>query len=207
MAENQQQTGNSKTYYKIIDGDIRRKAKPDDNVGFVTKRTLKTGEEVDEYKIGSLSGLIKSMAIETKEFGGKKISSLEVLLSDVGENYLLQIPVESKYFASFIEKLPNVDYSQYVTVSVYDFIPSDSKKKKTGVTIKQAGNKVTSAFSKENPLPGVGDFPIDGDEEEVKLWGIQRTKALKKLLTEEVARLNTPAEVTASQEETGDLPF
>jgi hypothetical protein len=213
MAENQQTTGAHKLYYSVIEGSLRRKAKPEDNAEFVTKRTNKSGQEVEEYTAGSLSGIIDSIAVVSKEFNGKKVTNLEVLLKDVGENYLLQFPVESKYFASFAEKLPNVDYTQYVTISVYDWTPTGESKKKTGVSIKQAGQKVLSFFSKENPLPGVDPFPVGGADDDVKLWGIQRTKALKKLIEQEAVRLQdskapvAKAEEAAAPQPEDDLPF
>lgn len=216
MAENQQTTGGTKLYYSIIEGELRRKAKQEDNAEFIRKRTNKSGQELEEYAPGSISGLVKSLLINSKEFNGKKVTNLELLLSDVGENYLLQVPVESKYFASLVEKLPNIDFGQYVNVSVYDFTPTDSNKRRVGVTVKQNNVKLTSAFSKENPLPGVPDFPTNGDDDEKKLWGITRTKALKSLVAEQNNRLQeflkgpAPESVVAEPAAEGsadDLPF
>jgi len=215
MAQNNYNGGGQKFYFNIIEGELRRKAKQDDNELYVRRRTNKSQQEVEEFAVGSLSGIIEQVFVETKEFGGKKMSSLIIQLSDVGEVYVIQIPVESKYFGSAVEKLPNIDYTQYVTLSVYDWTPPGESKRKAGVTFKQAGNKVASAYSKENPLPGVSEFPKDGDDDEKKLWGIQRTKALKKVVENEGLRLNhTKHSETVSNvappvehQEQDDLPF
>lgn len=209
MAENRIPSSGSKTYYSIIEGEIRRKAKPGDDEQYIRKRVNKSQQEVQEFAVGALTGRIKNVAVIVKDFNGKKISNLELDLEDVGEVYQLQIPVESKYFGSLVEKLPNLDYNQYVNVSVYDWTPA-GEKRKTGVSIKQNNNKVPSFYSKENPLPGVGDFPRTGEDEDVKLWGIQRTKALKKVVESENLRLRAPQPTATPQvanHEPDDLPF
>jgi hypothetical protein len=189
MAENNNNQHSKRLYYSVIDGELRRKANPEDNQEFVKKRTRKDGVEVMEYVPSSISGSITSFEIKTEEFNGKKISRLNVSLSDSGEEYLIQFPVDSRYFGSFVSKLPNVNFNNPVELSVYDFTDKFNKKV-AGVTVKQ-GSKVTDFFTKENPLPGVSAYPTNGDDDEKKLWGIQRTKALKLVVSEQYDRLNT----------------
>lgn len=209
MAENNNNQHSKKLYYSVIDGELRRKANPDDNQEHVKKRTRKDGVEVMEYVPSSLSGFVSSFEIKTEDFQGKKISRLNVTLSDAGHEYLVQFAVESRYFGSFVSKLPNVNFNNPVDISVYDFIDK-SGKKVAGVTIKQ-GAKVTDYFTKDNPLPGVSSYPFDGDDDEKKLWVIQRTKALKTVVIGQYDRLKnelvSDVQGTQASDLSTDLPF
>jgi hypothetical protein len=207
MAENNNNQHSKRLYYSVIDGELRRKANPEDNQEHVKKRTRKDGVEVSEYVPSSISGYISSFEIKTEDFQGKKISRLNVSLTDVGEEYLVQFPVESRYFGSFVSKLPNINFGNAVEISVYDFIDK-SGKKVAGVTVKQ-GSKVSDYFTKENPLPGVSAYPFDGDDDEKKLWGIQRTKALKSVVVGQYDRLKSEPvpEPVSDIDSSTDLPF
>jgi hypothetical protein len=199
MAENNR-TQSRKVYYSVIDGELRRKARQEDNIEYVKKRTRKDGTEVSEYVASSISGNIKSFEIKTEDFGGKKISKLSIDIQDIGDEYNIQIPVESRYFSSFITKLPNLSQNNFIELSVYDFVDK-SGKKVAGVTIKlENGEKVTDFYNKENPIPGVPNYPANGDDDEKKLWGIQRTKALKSILNEQSSRF-------ANSEQSESIPF
>jgi hypothetical protein len=218
MAQNNNTTsGATKFYFNIIEGELRRKAKQDDDQQFVRNRTNKSGLEVSEFAVGSLSGILENFGVVTEEYNGKKMSSLVLNIRDVDELYIVNIPVDSKYFGTLVRRLPNIDFSSYVTISPYDFVAKDNGKRKVGISVKQNNNKVLDAFSKENPLPGVGEFPIGGDDDEVKLWGIQYTKALKQLVASQLERLNVSKvnaqvaavapEVDTQDNPADDLPF
>ena len=207
MAENNNNQHSKRLYYSVIDGELRRKANPEDNQEYVKKRTRKDGVEVSEYVPSSISGTISSFEIKTEDFQGKKISRLNVTLSDVGEEYLIQFPVDSRYFGSFVSKLPNVKFNNSVEISVYDFTDKTGKKV-AGVLVKQ-GSKVPDFFTKENPLPGVSAYPFDGDDDEKKLWGIQRTKALKSVVVGQYERLKSElvADAPSVSDYSDDIPF
>lgn len=211
MAENNSSGQHSRRfYYSVIDGELRRKANPEDNQAFIKKRTRKDGQEVSEYVPSSISGYIDEFEIKTEDFQGKKISKLNIVLSDVDEKYVIQFPVESRYFGSFITKLPNVKYDSYTEISVYDFVDKYGKKV-AGITIKHNGQKVSDAYNKENPLPNVIAYPSNGDDDEKKLWGIQRTKALKLILSNEYERLKAtekvPNNLSPVEDSSDDIPF
>jgi hypothetical protein len=217
MAQNtNNKTQGSRFYYKIIEGEFRRKAlATDENT---VKRTTKDGTEVEEFKADSLSGDLVSFELVTQEYQGKKMTDLVVTLHDIGETYIIQIPVESRYFQSFVNKLPNMDFSEPVNLMAYKFTPKDKVKPVSGIAIKQDGHKIEDYYNKNNPLPGVPEFPANGDDSEKKMWGLQQTIALKKLLTEQQGRFadakegNTFAQEPANTkaEDLGDsapLPF
>ena len=206
MAQNNRQQTGSRFYFRIIEGDLRRKAlRTDENT---TKRTTKDGSEVEEFTANSLSGILKSFELVTNEYQGKKMTDLVVTLYDIGETYIIQIPVESRYFSSFVVKLPNINLNETVELSSYKFTPKDRVKALTGISIKQNGQKITDFYNKDNQLPGVPAFPADGDDSEKKMWGLQQTIALKKLLAEQQERLKEPAKETVSnEEEDSQLPF
>jgi hypothetical protein len=207
MAENNNHSHSKKLYYSVIDGSLRRKANPEDNQDHVKKRTRKDGVEVSEYVPSSISGYISNFEIKTEDFQGKKISKLNVTLTDVGEEYMIQFSVDSRYFGSFVAKLPNINFNKSVEVSVYDFTDKFNKKV-AGVTVKQ-GSKVPDFYTKENPLPGVSAYPSDGDDDEKKLWGIQRTKALKLVVSSQYDRLKSELQLDAPVQSaySEDAPF
>lgn len=207
MAENNNTQHSKRLYYSVIDGELRRKANPEDNQEYVKKRTRKDGVEVSEYVPSSISGTISSFEIKSEEFNGKKISRLNVTLTDSGDEYLIQFPVESRYFGSFVQKLPNINFEKPVDISVYDFTDKFNKKV-AGVTVKQ-GSKISDFYTKENPLAGVSPYPADGDDDEKKLWGIQRTKALKSVVSSQYERLKSELVVDAPvvSDYSEDIPF
>lgn len=207
MAENNNHNHSKKLYYSVIDGSLRRKANPEDNQEYVKKRTRKDGVEVSEYVPSSISGYISNFEIKTEDFQGKKISKLHVTLSDSGEEYLIQFSVDSRYFGSIVSKLPNIDFNKSVEVSVYDFTDKFNKKV-AGVTVKQ-GSKIADYYTKENPLPGVSSYPADGDDDEKKLWGIQRTKALKAVVAGQYDRLKNELQIDSPVQSaySEDVPF
>ncbi len=209
MAQHTRQATGSRFYYKIIEGEFRRKAlATDENT---VKRTAKDGTELEEFKADYLSGELKSFELVTQEYQGKKMTDLVVTLYDIGETYIIQIPVESRYFQSFINKLPNIDFSEPVNMMAYRFTPKDKVKAVSGISIKQDGHKVEDYHNKNNPLPNVPDFPVNGDDSEKKMWGLQQTIALKKLLAEQQVRFkdqqNTQEPANKEAEENSDLPF
>lgn len=210
MAQNTKQpkTG-SRFYYKIIEGDFRRKALATDEK--TVKRTKKDGTEVEEYIAKDLSGVLKSFELVQGEWQGKKMTDLVITVEDIGETYVIQIPADSKYFSSFVNKLPNLNFGERVVMSPYHFTPKDKVKPLSGITIYQDKVKVKDFYSKDNPLPGVPEFPANGDDSERKMWGLQQTIALKKVLAEQQGRLaektNEPEPVSNPAEEDSDLPF
>ena len=219
MSQKTRASSGSTFYYKIYDGQLRRKALPTDEQSFVVTRTNEAGRTFDEFVPDSLSGRIKSMELFTNEFEGKKITEVRLLIDDIGELYNVSVPQNSRFFSGLVSKLPNVDFNKDVEFSTYKFKPKDGNKELSGVTIKQGGVKVANFYSKDNNLPGSPDFPAGGDDNDVKLWGLQHTIALTKSFKEQRERLinslgNTVAnEVAASAisneetDEATDLPF
>jgi len=214
MSQNNTQQTGTRFYFSIIEGDLKRKALPTDPETAVSKRTNKSGKEMDEYTATSIGGKIKDFNLFTEEYQGKKFTNLVINLSDIGENYVINIPAESRYYSSFVTKLPNIDFSQYVELSTFKFQPKDKLKPISGVTLKQGLGKVPDFYSKTNPLPNVPDFPTGGDLNEIKMWGLQQAISLKKVLEQQRERLfsviNTPepvAENNNSEQVEDDLPF
>ena len=149
------------------------------------ERVNKKGDTVHEMQYSDVTGVVKDLKIEKKDFG----KQLNVLIDDVGETYTLSIPVESRYFDAFCSKIGNADMSKPMTITPYSFTPNGEKSVKTGINIYQIGNpkalkadgtidvkgKLPFYFTKENPhgrpLPQKDGRPLaDGETLEEEEW-------------------------------------
>lgn len=148
-----------KAFMSIVNGKWAEKV--DKDTEGAKERKNKKYATVYELLYDDVTGIIKGLKIEKKDFG----KQLQVLIDDVGETYTLSIPVESKYFDSFCSKIGNADLTKPVKIVPYAFIPSGESKVKSGINIYQPGNpkaldakggvdpkgKLPYFFTKENP--------------------------------------------------------
>lgn len=147
-----------------------------------TKRTiLKDGEEprdVWEHLFKDLTGNIVSIELKQGKFG----KQYEIIINDLLDTMILQLPAESGYADTLICRLPNIDPLQSVKLVPYSFIPEGKKKKKDGLNVFQNDVKILSAFTKENhngaPQP---EKPVM-DEDEWKIYFMQLRKFYSKVV-------------------------
>lgn len=178
------------------------------------ERKNKKEKTVYELHYNDVTGVIKSLKIEKKDFG----KQLQVVIDDVGETYTLSIPVESKYFDSFCSKIGCADLTMEVKIVPYAFTPNGESKAKTGVNLYQHGNakattpdgKLPYFFTKEapngRPQPMKDGSPLqDGqklEEEEWQAYFLQvsmfNQKYIEKLLPSVDAVAAREAKKTAS---------
>jgi len=171
-------TDREKTVFmSIINGKWAEKV-PAGTEGAV-ERQNKKGETVHELLYNDVSGIITSWAIEKKDFG----KQLNVVINDVGEVFTLSIPVESRYFDAFVNKIACADLKKEVKIAPFSFTPKGETDKKTGMNIYQVGNpkaldingKLPFFFTKENPngrpQPMKDGRPLaDGETLEEEEW-------------------------------------
>lgn len=200
-------------FYNITFGKIARSVPV--NTEGAEARENKNGKLVYELFFRSLTGVIKDLEIiEDKEYGDK----LHIVIDDIGERSILQIPIESRFFGSFANKLPCIPENSVVTIVPYDFEGKDSTadkpKKIVGINVHlgtdEKGEKVVNFFSKDNP----GDmpkFPESNDKADVQIWLIEVRRFFKKLIMAEVPRFKSPVVPPVGNapaaDEQDDLPF
>jgi len=111
MARTTPTDGAGKTFMSIINGKWAEKVK--EGTEGAVERKNKKEETVHEKLYSDVSGIIKSMVIEKKDFG----KQLNVVIDDVGEAFTLSIPVESKYFDAFVNKIACADFTKPVRLA------------------------------------------------------------------------------------------
>lgn len=152
MTENQNeipgvvQNSNSKNYYwSIFEGQLARKV--DEGFAGAKMRTNKNNMKVWEQHVGALTGILRDVNVHENTFDGKKIKQLVIkLIPKEGFLHVINIPKESRYYGSFLEKLFNINIKQEVQIQPYSFEDEKTKKKQTGISVSQNGNKVASHY-------------------------------------------------------------
>ena len=155
--------GSNTIYLSVADGNLVRSYKEANSN--TTQRVTKTGKLVHEEKFKDLTA--KLVGAETKENDFGKQWCLK--FQDGEETYIVNMPYSSRYSASFLKALPNIDLSKNVKFMPWSMVKKKKKKKKvTGVTMNQNdGNgmvKVAPAFTKDAPngLPEMKQIKVKG---------------------------------------------
>lgn len=134
-------------YWQIFNGQLARKSHEGEE-GAV-KRTNKKKNVVWEVYERGVSGVLHDVNLFESTFDdGTKLKTLVVKLKKDGYIHAINIPYDSKYYGDFMKKLANLNVNQEIQFSPYNYIDKDSQKKRIGVSIVQAGNKVQSAYEK-----------------------------------------------------------
>jgi hypothetical protein len=131
------------------------------------ERITKTGKQVFEEKFKDLTGIITGIATKENNYG----KQYQITFTDGDEKYIVCMPYSSRYSASFLKALPNIDGAKLVKFMPWSMIDkNDATKKITGVTLYQNdGNgfvKIVPAFTKEDPngLPQMKKIKVKGKE-------------------------------------------
>jgi len=149
--------GPSKRIYLTIIGGKFAQTVEKGTLGAVTRQKTKgknAGQDTWELHHDRVSGKIKEMKIEKKDFG----EYLDIHIEDVGEKYIVSLPVESRYFDSFCAKIGCADLHTSIELAPFSFEGKEGNKI-IGMNIYQNGNpradekgKLPYFFSKENPM-------------------------------------------------------
>lgn len=145
-----------KIYLSIINGKFAQKV--DKDTANAVERKNKKDVMVHELMHDKASGFIKEVKVEKNDLGKQLI----IVMEEIGEVYVISIPVESKYFDSFCSKIGSVNLSESLELAPYSFEGKDGKKH-TGLNIYQNGNKMAYFFSNDDPKgkPMVGEERLD----------------------------------------------
>lgn len=183
------------TYLKISDGKIRMKTTKEDPAA--EERYIELNNTfVYERVFTSCSGLIRDIKTQEHEEYGTSYS-LILLDTETNEKFSLQMSEASRYFASLVMHLPNIDFSKPVEVRPYSF-KADGRSS-IGLTFKQQDKKVANFYkdynektNKTTPKNGLEKFDfaeVKNDKEERKILQIKLVKFLKAELKKSVIKL------------------
>jgi hypothetical protein len=200
-----------RVYLQIIGGKLAQTVEKE-TPGAVSRQKTKgknAGQQTWELYHDRVSGIIKEMNIEKKDFG----EYLDIHIEDVGDKFIVSLPVESKFFDSFCAKIGTADLSYTIELAPYSFEGKDGNKV-IGMNLYQKGNpkadekgKLPYFFSKENPMGK--PFPSEKriSDREYKAFKLQERDFYCKYINGfkfNQDRINSPAETVSGSD---DLPF
>jgi hypothetical protein len=183
-------------YLSVADGNLVRQHKTANH--FTVERITKTGKQVFEEFFKDLTGVITSISTRENDYG----KQWQVTFKDGEDTYIVSLGYSSRYAASFLKALPNLNLMASVR-----FMPwamkdkNDPTKTITGVTLYQGDNKIAPYYTKENPngLPQMQKIKVKGKEQ----WDDSEMMAF---LEEMATSIFTS--ITATEDEDGDAaPF
>jgi len=148
-------------FLNIHEGQIVCKAK--ENESGAISRINSRGNTVWEHRYDSISGYIVDISVREYEINGAAAKDWSISIKDNGEIYKLQIPYSSGYSNGFLMAIKNVDFSKPVELQ-----PNSKEvdgKKKTTIFIRQNGETLKWAFTKDNPgaLPQMTQVKFKGE--------------------------------------------
>ena len=150
-------------YLSVADGNLVRQFR--EATADTVQRVTKTGKLVHEEKYKDLTA--KLIGAETKENDFGKQWCLK--FKDGEDNYIVNMPYSSRYAASFLKALPNIDLTKLIKFMPWSMTDKqDATKKVTGITCYQNdGNgmvKIPPAFTKDAPngLPEMKQIKVKG---------------------------------------------
>ncbi len=152
--------------------------------GYVCERVSEPGEGIHERTIekgpnkgaivyerrdGYVEGVINRLVNQEREsnVSGKveKTVTLQVHLSDAGENFILNLPKGYKVWRHFLLTLPNLKPGAIVRFEPYDYVGKKDGKRKTGLGILQDGEQVKWAYTRnDGVLPDAPMVKVSGKD-------------------------------------------
>lgn len=160
--------GSNTIYLSVADGYLVHSHKEANSN--TTQRVTKTGKLVHEEKFKDLTAKLVGAETKENEFAGKKIKQWALKFQDGEDIYIVNMPYSSRYAASFLKALPNIDLTKNIKFMPWSMVDkNDATKKVTGITCYQNdGNgfvKVQPAFTKDAPngLPQMKQVKVKGD--------------------------------------------
>jgi predicted DNA-binding transcriptional regulator AlpA len=189
------QSGGNGVFLSITNGKLVRQFKqPTDKS---VKRTNKMGREVHEEFYDSLTGFISDIKTKESDYGKFWVVSVK----DDKHTYFLEMKYSSGYAVSFLKALPNVSFSELVTLTPK--LTIDGDKKSSVVFINQNGVGLKHFWNKANPgeLPQLKQIKVKG----VSTWDdTERMEYLEEYVKSNILPMIKPV---LSDYNENDTPF
>jgi len=207
----------NKTFLSIGFGKIRQKYLDNkEKVSSVTDNAVKriiNDKESWAIEKDFVEGIIENIYLkEDKEYG----NSFEVSIADGITKYQLSVKENSRYWVDFAKKLPNINFSETVKLTTYDFEDSNNKRK-VGISVMQGNKKILSYYTdkKDDKVFSINGFPSGKDvnfkdKDDLQIYLIDVKKFLRKEFKNKIEPLfsnETLPENKDNTEEKDDLPF
>jgi hypothetical protein len=140
-------------YFSVRNGKVMRYSKTQQEG--TTNLPNKDGQARYYFVYDFIEGLITGFRTKEDEIMGQKKLFFHVQISDNGENYTVEIDVDSNYFQSFAMAVLNADVNQ--TIKLSPFMKEEDGKKKSGMFVLQFDKPVKYKYTKDNPgdIPGI----------------------------------------------------
>jgi hypothetical protein len=140
----------NKTFFKVSFGTLRQGTLPSgDKVNESTpnavRRETQDGTPSWALEIPWLSGKIESIFHKTSE---KYKDTYEVVIDEGIDQSQLSFGDDSRFWIDFMKKLPNIDLTQEVKLTPYEFTDKEKGKRRVGVSVEQNGVKIASYYNK-----------------------------------------------------------
>jgi hypothetical protein len=147
-----------KVFVSIVHGKfcVRVNADTEGAVSREITKGDKAGTTIYELQYSKLSGMIKSIEFKNKQFG----DFVEIAVHD-SDDFVLQLPWGQGAANAFVKMLPNIDKS--LPLDFHTFLDKEGR---TAFLIKQKGDWVKYAFTKDNPngMPSPSKKTVRGKE-------------------------------------------
>lgn len=171
-----------KKYITIVQGKFRQNVPEGTEGSQIRHYETKDGKKGSKHELvfNGWNGLVTKIEFYDGEYG--EVVNIHF------EDIIVQVNKESRYFASLLEKLPNVNFGQIVVLTPYDF-EDDEGARRVGVSVQQNGEKLQSHFfDGKKVINGAPDGKDVNwkDKVEVKIFFMQRDKFLINFIEENV---------------------
>ena len=212
-------------YLSVVGGNMVEAS--EEGVEGAVKREYETsdGTKGTKWEIlhKNLTGHLTTITFDDSKYGERAILKFQ----NGEDKAQLSFPTDSKYFADFAKKAPNLDLSKEISINVYDFEPEEGKRL-TGVSLKQDGDKVDNYYwDGKKTLHGMPEVSKEErkeyDSDDWKMFFLKVKKFLKKKVqamkipeyTPETKNTDTPIKENKKEDTKGinsdtdedDLPF
>lgn len=185
----------NKIFLSVADGKIVQRLK-EATTNSVT-RTKKDGGIVHELRFGFIEGLLTSISTKETEWNGAKIKSWILGISDMGEEYQLEIKYDSSYATSMLKSFgsPDMDFTKPMRLTPWMKIVND--KKKTSIYVQQGVEDIKWHYTKDEPngLPEMEQVVFKGE----KVWdNSKQMMFFDKLVEEQIKpKLKSPGTIAS----------
>lgn len=209
-------TASNAIYLSIISGEFRQKSTEDNPDAVKREYEDKDGNPKVKYEIpySSVDGILTGVKFRDSDFG----EQAEITIEDAGEVIQISVGTDSRFFSDLAKKLPNIDLSKVVELTPYE-METDNGKTRRGITVRQDGEKIQSAYWDADKKKAKGGIPVATAEERAEFDGddwkmhfIKEKKFLKKKVekmtfgtAQPVSKATRPE--PAASNEPDDLPF